>query len=119
MTGEVSDGVALLSNGIRVPLTGHLSGLANGKYRFGARAAHLSLVRTSSDDVQIDATAELAEMSGSETFIHIAYGDTSWVVQEEGVCSVGLGEETRVFLETRHLYVFDGGGTLVAAPARG
>jgi glycerol transport system ATP-binding protein len=118
VNGQVADGVALLGADIRVPLTGHLDELQAGAYRFGARAGHLSIHRSSSEQLEIDATVELAEVSGSETYIHVEHNGTSWVVKEDGVHSVGLGQQIRVFIESRHLYVFDRGGALVAAPTR-
>ena len=107
---------ARLGEAIRVPLRGHLGRLAPGRYRFGVRANHLFVARGNPDQLEISAKVELAEISGSETFIHAAHSGTSWVVQEEGVHSLGLGEEIRVFVEPRHLFVFDQDGGLVAAP---
>ena len=60
---------------------------------------------------------ELAEISGSETFVHAAHSGTSWVAQEEGVHSLGLGEAIQVFVNPRHVFAFDGEGRLMAAPA--
>ncbi len=114
--GEVVDREARLGPVIHVPLSGHLGRLAPGRYRFGVRANHLFVARRNPDQIEIEATAELAEISGSETFIHAAHSGTSWVVQEEGVHSLGLGEEIRVFVEPRHIFVFDRDGGLVEAP---
>ncbi len=114
--GEVVEREARLGEAIRVPLHGHLGRLAAGRYRFGVRANHLFVARGNPDQLEISAKVELAEISGSETFIHAAHSGTSWVVQEEGVHSLGLGEEIRVFVEPRHLFVFAQDGGLVAAP---
>ena len=96
--------------------TGHLAGLAPGPVRFGVRANHLFLSRHGPADLELTATMELAEISGSETFIHAAHSGTSWVVQEEGVHSLSLGEEIRVFVDPRHCFAFDSAGALIAAP---
>ena len=114
--GAIEGNEARLGDGVRVPLTRHLAGLASGHYRFGVRANHLSLAPSSADDVEIAAVTELAEVSGSETFIHIALNGVSWVVQEEGVHSLGLDKEIRVFVDPQFFFVFDGAGHLVAAP---
>ncbi len=114
--GQASDRDARLGEALTVPLKGHLSALAPGRYRFGVRANHLAVARGSAEDVEFAARVELAEISGSETFIHAAHGEASWVVQEEGVHTLALGEEIRVFIDPRRLYVFDPGGGLVAAP---
>ncbi len=115
---RVTDGTADLSGSLQVPLSGHLNGLAPGSYRFGVRASHLFVARRRPEDLEFEATVELAEISGSETFIHAAHGGVSWVVQEEGVHSFALGEKLRVFVDPGHLFAFDQDGRLVAAPRR-
>ena len=114
--GQASDGEARLGDALTVPLKGHLAALAPGRYRFGVRANHLAVARGSAEEIEFSARVELAEISGSETFIHAAHGEASWVVQEEGVHTLALGEEIRVFVDPRRLYVFDTEGGLVAAP---
>ncbi len=116
MDGVVRDGEATLVNDIRIPISGHLAGLAAGSYRFGARANNLSVRRRNAGDVEIAVTIELAEVSGSETFIHARHNDQSMVVQEAGVHGFSLGEETRVYLNPARLFAFNGDGGLAAAP---
>jgi glycerol transport system ATP-binding protein len=118
VAGRVEDGNLRLDGDIIVPRSGHLAGLAPGSYRFGVRANHLFVVREMPDLVFFDATVELAEISGSETFIHAARGGFSWVVQEEGVHSFSLGQSVRVFLNPSDIFVFDEAGRLAAAPVR-
>jgi glycerol transport system ATP-binding protein len=117
--GTVQSGEALLGGRLRVPLRGHLGALGEGRYRFGARANHLFVARRRPADIEFSAPVELAEISGSETFIHIALGTASWVAQEEGVHTLALGEEISVFLDPADLFAFGQDGRLIAAPARG
>ncbi len=116
--GRVEDGRALLGDSLAVPLVGHLAGLAPGPYRFGVRASHLALARRSAEMVEFSGTVELAEISGSETFIHIAHSGAIWVVQEKGVHPLKLGERRSAFVDPGTLFAFDPEGALVAAPAR-
>ncbi len=117
--GEVRGQEVSVANGeLRFPMTGSLSKLQPGRYQFGVRANHLTVARSSADDVEIPATVELAELSGSETFIHVAHHGVNWVVQEEGVYSVGIGKSIRIFVNPRHLFAFDQSGDLVASPER-
>ena len=115
---RVEAGAARLGDSLTVPLSGHLSGLAPGRYRFGVRANHLSVSRSSADELEFEGIMELAEINGSETFIHAAHSDTSWVVQEVGVHSLDLGQPVRVFVDPGNIFVFDESGRLVAAPRR-
>ncbi len=117
--GRVEGGEAILGEGLRVPLGGHLSALADGRYRFGLRANHLSVARRSPSDLEFTAPVELAEISGSETFLHVNLGSVSWVAQEAGVHPMALGEEINLYLDPRNLFAFAEDGGLAAAPARG
>ena len=114
--GELADGEVRLGGGVRFPARAHLADLAPGRYRFGVRANHLSVQRRGDEDVAVTAQVELAEVNGSETFVHARHDDIAWVVQEEGVHSVGVGGEVTVYLQPGSLYAFDTQGLLVAAP---
>jgi glycerol transport system ATP-binding protein len=113
----VEEGVARGRSGFAIPLTGHLGVLAAGQHTLGVRANHLSIRRRHEAELAVDATVELAEISGSETFIHVRNGDLHWVVQEEGVHEYGLHQPIQVYLDPARLYAFDRGGTLEAMPA--
>jgi len=113
----VKGGEALIGEHARVPLIAHLRGLAPGRYLVGVRSHHLSVSRRTPDDVEIRAVVELAEVNGSETFIHVRCDGLRWVVQEEGVHTFGLGEAVGVFVDPRHLFAFDPSGILVASPS--
>lgn len=117
--GLVAEGQAHLGQSISVPLQGHFAQLSPGRYHFAVRASHLSLASKSTEDVGFEATIELSEISGSETFIHVGYSGASWVVQEEGVYSIGIDKHTRVFINPRNIFAFDEAGHLVAAPDHG
>ena len=117
--GIVEGSRATLGKDVIVPLTGHLSELTPGRYRFGARANHLAMARASTDDIEFNAVVEMAEVNGSETFIHVGHQGISWVIQEQGVHSFGLDKALSVFLEPRYLYVFSQDGYLVATPPHG
>ncbi len=112
----VGAGDALIGGHARVPLIAHLRGLEPGSYQVGVRSHHLSVTRRSPHDVEIRAVVELAEVNGSETFVHVSRAGLRWVVQEEGIHTFGLGEEVRVFVDPRNLFVFDPSGGLVVSP---
>ncbi|WP_316975703.1 ABC transporter ATP-binding protein [Shumkonia mesophila] len=117
--GKVEGGAALLGAGLRVPLAGHLAGLADGVYRWGVRTNHLALSRRHVADIEIEGVVELGEISGSETFVHVAHNGVSWVAQEEGVQRFGINDAIRVYVNPGAFFVFDRAGALVAAPSGG
>lgn len=113
----VTDGTqVILDKDICIPLKNHLAGLSPGKYMFGVHAHHLFLGPRDEDDVLIDATVELSEISGSETFVHIHRNEMAWAVQEPGVHHRPFGSAISVYVNPRNFFVFDESGDLVAAP---
>ena len=116
LDSTVSNGSAVMGDGIAVPLTGHLAGLAAGAYQFAFRSNHLWLEREDPGDIAIAGTVELAEINGSETFIHIHHGKSAFVVQQDGIHPFSMGHEITVFINPRHLFVYDAQGNLVSAP---
>ncbi len=106
----------MLDKDIRIPLRDHLADLSPGSYRLGLHAHHLFLSPRTDDDVLIDATVELSEISGSETFIHIHRNEITWAVQEPGVHNRPIGSAISVYVNPGNFFVFDESGKLVAAP---
>jgi glycerol transport system ATP-binding protein len=117
--GHIADGVVRFANGASFAPSPNLKVLAPGEYRFGVRANHLGVRRASAAEVELPARVGLAEISGSETFIHASSGGIELVVQEEGIHLLDLGAPIGIFLNPARLYAFaPGTGALVAAPAR-
>jgi glycerol transport system ATP-binding protein len=116
IAGRIEDGMAVLGGTARVPLTHHLRDLPPGGYRFGVRASHLAIGRGGAEDVAIPGEVELAEISGSETFVHVHHHGISWVVQQEGVHTHALGQAVAIQVSPARLYVFAEDGSLCAAP---
>jgi len=114
---EVSaNGRMRLSPEVDFPVSGHLQGLAPGRYRLGLRAHHLRLTATSPSDLRIPAHVELEEVSGSETLLHAAHAGLALAAQVEGVHRHPFGAPVELFALPSRLFVFSPGGQLVAAP---
>ena len=69
------------------------------------------------DDRAIVARVDLAELTGSETFLHLSRGGRALVAQVPGVHPRALGSECAVYLSLADLYGFGGDGRLLFAPA--
>ena len=83
----------------------------------GVRASALH-ARPREGDVAITGRVELAEISGSDTFVH---ADTPWgemVAQFTGVHYFELGESLVLHLSPADVYVFGADGALLRAPQR-
>ncbi|MEW6187168.1 MAG: ABC transporter ATP-binding protein [Thermodesulfobacteriota bacterium] len=119
LDGTVQGLNAHLGKGLQIPLMDHLKSLAPGNYTFGLRSHHLFLKRVSPEDAVIRARVELAEINGSETFIHVDYEGCRLVVQEDGIFPHQIGSEIKVYVNPCCLFVYDRAGALVASPTRG
>lgn len=114
---QVRKGTAHFPQGLELKLADHLQALPDGAYRFGIRALHLALHGVEGQP-SFPAVVELADISGSETFIHVHAKDLDWVVQEEGVHEHRLGEQVTVFFDAARIYAFGKDGAVRAAPGR-
>lgn len=99
-----------------LPSTPAMAELPAGDYTFGIRSNKLSLFRQTDDHFAINGVVGLAEINGSETFVHFRHGDESFVVQEEGVHTKKVGSQISVYAHPGDFYVFNSAGNLLVAP---
>ncbi len=118
LTAIVEGDRAKLRIGVEFPLSGHLAGLESGEYTFGVRPHHFFFRPKSDEDVQIDSRVELAEINGSETFVHFWYRNRSLVAREEGVHTFRVGDAVSVYVHPGQFYIYDIDGNLLRAPER-
>ena len=102
--------------GIHAPADGGFAELEDGTYRAGFRPNHLRLDAHSGTSVAFKCTLGIAEITGSETFLHLTHGDDKWVALIHGVHHFDPGTEIELFLDPSHVYLFDAEGRL-AMPA--
>jgi len=119
ITGTVRGDAAFLGENIEIPLNGHLKGLSSGEYKFGVRSNHLFLSRDTEKDTEIQSRVELAEINGSETFVHFHYDHSRLVVQADGIHPYRIGDKISIFINPSFLFIYDKMGTLVASPPWG
>ena len=115
MTATRQDGGVRLSDGTVLPLP--LPPTASASLTVGVRASALR-VQARPGDVEVQGVVELAEISGSDTFVHV---DTPWgelVAQLTGVHYFELGAQVRLHLNPAQAYVFGADEALVLAPQR-
>ena len=111
-------GIVRLSPDLSFPLPSHMRTLPPGPCRLGVRASHVALASGSPADIAIPAVVELAEISGSETFIHAQHNDLAIVAHTAGVHAYRLGETVTLYLNPQRLFAFGADGRLIAAPER-
>jgi glycerol transport system ATP-binding protein len=83
----------------------------------GIRASALR-VRERAGDLALPGKVELAEISGSDTFVHVDTPIGELVAQLTGVHQFTLGEAVTLYLNAAQVHVFDSAGRLLVAPSR-
>jgi glycerol transport system ATP-binding protein len=96
-----------------------LDGADRGAATVAVRAHRLRLARRRDDDRAITARVDLAELGGSETFLHLSREARPLVLQLPGVDPRPLGSECTVYLSPADLYGFGADGRLLFGPAGG
>ena len=84
----------------------------------GMRASAVR-VNAQPGDVALTGKVELAEISGSDTFVHVHTLVGELVAQITGVHHFELGAQVALYFNPAQVYVFDAQGMLVLAPVRG
>jgi glycerol transport system ATP-binding protein len=69
-------------------------------------------------DMRLVGKVELAEISGSDTFLHASTSVGELVAQLTGVHHFELGESIGLYFNPRQIYLFDAGGLLIKSPER-
>jgi glycerol transport system ATP-binding protein len=114
--GQIAGNEVSLAGAVHFARNADLRRLGDGQYRFGVRPSHITLVPAHDDDLELPVLVELAEISGSETFLHVRNEHWRMILHLPGVHEYQVDTAIRVFVPTHKLFVFDSTGALVQAP---
>ena len=103
----------VLDGGVELPVPAHLSGIADAQYTIGFQPHHLALERSSAAAVPVSARVSITEITGSESFVHLNFAGTRWVMLAHGIHAFSPDEQVEVFIDPRHIMVFDAAGKAV------
>ncbi len=95
-----------------------LAETATRQITVGLRASAIS-VKDRLGDMHVAGTVELAEISGSDTFLHASTAVGELVAQLTGVHHFELGQSIRLYFNPKQVYLFDADGLLIKSPERG
>jgi glycerol transport system ATP-binding protein len=84
--------------------------------QLGIRPPRLSLSARTADCCAFEGVLELAEISGSETYLHLRHADLLLVAQVPGVHPLPLGSRCTLHVDPTLVYGFAAGGELLFAP---
>lgn len=126
LAGELRDGRVWLGQDVGIPLPPGVQPPPAGPVTLGVRAGALRIEGAQAalqGDTGVRSEAlrgrvALAELSGSDTYVHVDSEVGSLVVQVPGVLELALGDTVTVHIDPSRLYLFDRDGRRVVAPAR-
>lgn len=113
--GRVTDSEVTFGDAVHFPLNQDLRGLDTGEYHFGVRPSHIGLVPSNDDDLELSMQVELAEISGSETFMHVRNAHFNLVLHLSGVHEYRTDTSVKVYLPTHRIFAFGLDGSLIQA----
>jgi glycerol transport system ATP-binding protein len=113
--GKVTQSGVMLNGGLSLLIA--LPTSPSDTLTVGVRAGALR-VHQREGDLVLAGKVELAEISGSDTFVHVHTQVGELVAQLTGVHVFSLGEAIKLYLNPAQVYVFGADGNLVVAPER-
>ena len=113
LAGTAVDGGVQLTTGplLRMAVPPNVSGAVT----VGLRSSALN-VGDGEGDIALPGKVELAEISGSDTFVHVETAVGELVAQLTGVHRFELGASITLYFSAARAYVFDAAGQLAVAP---
>ncbi len=112
--GRLQHNVLEIEHGPRIALHAPLAA-EQPDVTVGIRAGDLR-VQQRAGDAHFESRVELAEISGSDSFVHVSSRLGALVVQLVGVQGFEIGQNLRLHMDPGSIYVFDHAGRLRLAP---
>ena len=100
--------------GIEVQIPNHLSNLKIKNFNLGIRASDIEL-----NDNGFEFEVELAEISGSETLLHLKRGNSKIITSIEEVMNFNIHDKVKINFNTNRAYVFNENEILASSPFGG
>jgi glycerol transport system ATP-binding protein len=109
-------GDILIGGRIKLPAGRAAATIADGEYTIGIRPHHLS-PRSQGNGATIEGRVLVAELSGSESIVHIDLSGRTWVSQSPGIHPFAIGSMARLHIDVDKSFFFGDDGRLVAGGA--
>jgi glycerol transport system ATP-binding protein len=114
--GIINENEVAFAPQLHFPKSKQFKALRHGKYTFGIKPSHLSLLPTNDDDFEFSMKVELAEISGSETFLHIRNQHLEFMIHLAGVHKYKIDSPIKIYLPLHKMFVFDELGETILFP---
>jgi len=100
--------------GIEIDIPNHLSNIKDKNFNLGIRASDIEL-----NDKGFEFEVELAEISGSETLLHLTRGSAKIITSIEEVMNFSIHDKVKIDFNINKLYAFGESGILASSPFGG
>ena len=104
----------VMTDDISWPVPHTCANLEDGSYTMGIRAHHLTLEATVDNAVKVSGTVLVAEISGSESVIHVNVHGHNWLSESHGVHPFEVGDSADLFMKVERCLYFGSGGELLS-----
>ena len=105
----------ILADNIRWPVAEKYRRMADGEYTLGIHPHHLNLDHSRNQCITISGTIQVAEISGSESIVHVSIVGDPWVSESQGIHPFVVGETAELQMQTGRCLYFNDDGNLVAS----
>ena len=109
--GNIDSNKIILNENVLLEIPEHVKTIQAGTYHFGIRASDMIL-----DNKGFDFNVDIAEISGSETFLHLHQNELNVVLLLEEVRNFNDQDNIKINFNLQKLYVFDEKGDLLFSP---
>ncbi len=93
--------------------TNSLVKLQDGNYLAGFRPNYLDIKKYTPQAIKIPVHLNVTEITGSETYLHITHDNNHWIGLVNGIHKLKFDSNIDIYLDTRHIFVFEKEGPLV------
>jgi glycerol transport system ATP-binding protein len=100
--------------GIEVDAPNHLNNVKDKNFNLGIRASNIEL---SNNGFEFE--VELAEISGSETLLHLKRGNAKIITSIEEVMNFNIKDKVKINFNIDKVYAFNENGILASSPFGG
>ncbi len=100
--------------GIEIDIPNHLNNFKDNNFNLGIRASNIELIENG-----FEFEVELAEISGSETLLHLKRGNAKIITSIEEVKNFNIHDKVKINFNIDKVYAFNENGILASSPFGG
>jgi len=109
-----ADGEIRIGETIRLPAGTAGGAIPDGRYTIGIRPHHITPEGAGGDGAAIEGRVLVAELSGSQSVVHVELNGLTWVSQSQGIHPFEVGALARLRVDVDRSFFFGADGRLVA-----